>query len=104
VLSTAITFLDAAVNEVYQDAADGPDTSYSRRMPQQTRERLAGMWRLTNSGRSFSTLERYEIGLVVAGAKPLDHDVSPYQDVLACIRLRNWIVHYRPQAGLPFCR
>jgi hypothetical protein len=38
---TAITFLDAAINEVYQDAADGPDKSHSRRMLKQTRERFA---------------------------------------------------------------
>ena len=38
---TAITFLDAAINELYQDAADGPDTSDSRRMLKQTRDRFA---------------------------------------------------------------
>lgn len=58
---TAITFLDAAINKVYQDAADEPDTSYHRRMPERTRERFARMWKLTDSGGQRSIIERYEM-------------------------------------------
>src|SRR5215207_764623 len=93
---TAITFLDAAINEVYKDAADGPETSYSRRMPVQMRERFAKLWSLTNSGWR-STLERYEMGLLLADAQPLDRGTELYQDFDACVRLRNWIVHNRPE-------
>lgn len=93
---TAITFLDAAVNEVYKDAADGPDTSYGRRMPEQTRELFASVWKLTNAGWR-STIERYEMGLLLADVEPLDRGTALYQDFDACVRLRNWIVHSRPE-------
>ncbi|HJQ87411.1 MAG TPA: hypothetical protein VJ820_08125 [Propionibacteriaceae bacterium] len=54
---------------VYQDAADEPDTSYHRRMPERTAERFARMWKLTDSGQR-SVLERYEMGLLLADAEP----------------------------------
>jgi hypothetical protein len=67
---TAITFLDAAINEVFQDAADGPETSYSRRMPEQTRERFASKHR-SWARRFVPTIKRYETGLLLANAEPL---------------------------------
>jgi len=51
---------------------------------------------LTDSGQR-SVLERYEMGLLLADAEPLDRGTALYQDFDACIRLRNWIVHNRPK-------
>ena len=66
-------------------------------MPEETRDRFVSAWSLTDSGRRLSTLERFEVALLLADAEMLDRGVNPFQDAASCIQLRNWIAHYRPQ-------
>jgi hypothetical protein len=46
---------------------------------------------------TFSRLERYAMGLSPAGANLSTTRSIHWSDVLACIRSRDWIGHYRPQ-------
>lgn len=96
----ATAFLEALVNQVWQDAADTP--------PDETNTRLAGLsddavgrlrelWQGENFERSVQPLDKYRVALVCADKPPLDKGRDLYRDVQSAIRLRNALVHFKPQ-------
>jgi hypothetical protein len=93
VLASA-TFLEAMVNELYQDVAEGYDHfGVTAPLSEEVRVRMRDLWERTDGGRRASTLEKYE-SLVA-----LDHNASPYVEANILMQLRNAIVHYRPKDG-----
>lgn len=99
-IQASIAFLEAAVNELYQDAVDGHGTTgdgYLSPLPEAAVKTMAELWRGTDSEKSMNILAKYQLMLASAGSQPLDHSAIPYQDVAAAIRLRNALVHYHPE-------
>ncbi len=90
----AAAFMEAMINEVFTDAADGhgdltPLSSVNTRV-------MADWWREFDDGRG-RTLTKYQLLLTFAGKPKLDTGAEPYQSAQALIDLRNAIVHYRPE-------
>jgi hypothetical protein len=94
----AVAFLEAFINELYQDAADGTAGAADGLSPGMVRL-MAEHWRGTNSGKSISAVEKYDMARVYAGQLRSDAGRRPHQDVKALIDLRNWSVHYRPRTN-----
>lgn len=94
VMST--TFLEAVINEVLQDAADNA-AQYAKQLPAKFAARLSAVWRASDQGKKFSTLERYAVSLSLADANEMPKGEKPWQDAQLVVQLRNWMVHYRPQ-------
>lgn len=103
VLSSIIasaSFAEASINEIYQDAHDGHGLvgdGYLAPLEPRTIEALKATWLGTSEGRSLGSLERWQLLLIHAGAQPLDRGGPPYQDAQLVFRLRNALVHYKPE-------
>jgi hypothetical protein len=97
VLSAA--FLEAAVNEFFQDAHDEhlPPDGYLAPLPSTAIRAMAAVWKGTDDGRRLTTLEKWQLMLVLSGKEPLDSGREPFQPAKLVGDLRNMIVHYRPE-------
>jgi hypothetical protein len=97
VLSSIIAsaaFLEAMVNEIFQDVAEGYDHfGATAHLSEPVRARLLEVWERTDGGRRGPTLGKYE------ALAELDHESGVYKDASLLIDVRNAIVHYRPKDG-----
>ena len=93
-----VGFLEAVINELFQDVADRHD-SYIEPLDARCTEQLAGLWE-TSEGSSvadWSTLDKYQTALLCCGKEIFDKGKAPYQDARVVIRLRNTLVHFCPK-------
>lgn len=94
----SVAFLEAAINEVFQDAEDGdPWSYYLEPVGSPAIETLAAIWRGTGDGRRLQILEKWQTFLLVAGFDQLDKGADPYQQAALLIGLRNALVHYKAE-------
>jgi hypothetical protein len=91
---TAVAFLEATINELFAQAADGSLSGVNT----DATGLMANMWGLMGHGRRMmGTLDKYQLALILAKKQPFDKGGLPYQDVQLVIDLRNTLVHYVPQ-------
>jgi hypothetical protein len=94
----SVAFLEAMINELFQDAADGhaaPD-GYITPLSEECRRTMAEVWAITRGGR-VSALEKYDSLLRSAGSPLLDRKSDMVKDAEAAIDLRNRLIHFRPE-------
>lgn len=94
------TFLEAAVSELFQDAHDGHgirDDGYLAPLNAEVVAAMAGVWRETTGGRGLNPLEKWQRLLECCGRDRLTRDAAPAQDAALVIRLRNALVHFKPE-------
>ncbi|MDX8142096.1 hypothetical protein SK854_08240 [Lentzea sp. BCCO 10_0061] len=94
-VAESVMFLEAAINEMFQDAADGHHNRLIR-LGEGPIMLMAALWEATNSGH-MKTLVKYESALRFCGHPPFPYGSAPYQDVKHLVDLRNYLVHYRPE-------
>jgi hypothetical protein len=94
-VTESIAFLEAAINEIYQDAAD-EHASYVGGLDQACLRLMAGLWDATDRGR-MDVLAKFDLALLFAGQERFDRGSAPYQDAALLVRLRNYLVHYKPE-------
>jgi len=93
----AAAFVETAINEVYQDAADGQDFHVGPLSPQ-VRLALKHFWKASNDGQKYiSPLDKYDFAKLFAGHEPMDHTRNPWADASSLIAVRNWMIHYKPE-------
>ena len=95
---SAVAFLEAAVNELFQDAADG-HSSYIAPLDAHCSKLLAGLWQ-DGEGSSVSgwpILDKYQVVLLGSGKDIFDKGAPPYQAARLAIRLRNTLTRFRPE-------
>lgn len=91
-ITDSVAFVEAVVNEVAQDVADNHG-SYVSALDESVRNRIAGYW---VAGSEASTLGKYSALLEFTTGRPLDGGREPNQSMSYLIRLRNYLVHYKP--------
>lgn len=101
VLSSVIAsvgFLEAMINELFQDAFDGhtPAGAGVEPLPLEARQRMNQYWVDTRQGRT-EILDKYQALVEIVGVQRMPHGEAPYQDAATAIGLRNAIVHFRAQ-------
>ncbi|MGA8548008.1 MAG: hypothetical protein WB785_22450 [Mycobacterium sp.] len=99
-LQASVAFLEALVNEVWQDAADTPADEDNQRLAGLSRPevaRLRELWRAEGVERNLRLLDKYSVALVAADKPPLDKGREPYGSVKVAVRLRNALVHFIPE-------
>jgi hypothetical protein len=95
---SAVAFLEAAVNELYQDAHDDHQ-SYIKTLDSKVIEDMATFWAKKElKGKFVSILNKYKNALRIAGQKEFDEDQSLYQNAELVIDLRNFLTHYKPKS------
>jgi hypothetical protein len=91
----AVGFLEASINELYQDAADKLE-GYIQPLSPKAKTDLAKLWSKAQ-GRDMSILDKFQKALALAGEREFPKGRQPYQDAALVICLRNELVHYRPK-------
>jgi hypothetical protein len=104
---SSVAFLEASVNELYADAAGDSvpseilrsiGTGYAMEMPKDVRSILAILWTTERFRMTARTLEKFQVALKAAGQEQFDKGSQPYQDVALLIRLRNALIHFKPES------
>jgi hypothetical protein len=96
---SSVAFLEAAVNELFQDACDNHG-SYTGHLPERVLKSLRGFWLLSGEDQdrsSWSILDKYQAALLCSGAEVLPKAEQTYENAALLIRLRNSLVHYKPK-------
>lgn len=88
---SSVAFLEAAINELYADAADN-HLSYVQSLTHSERATLARFWQ--DGGDRQCILHKYKKALSLLSRAPLP--TVPGQDAALLIRLRNDLVHFKP--------
>lgn len=94
------TFLEATASELFQDAQDGHgvrDDGYLAPLSSEAVAAMAKVWRATKSGRYLDPLEKWQWLLECCGRARLERGAPPAQDAALVIRLRNALVHFKPE-------
>lgn len=92
IISSA-TFLEAAINEIYQDVCD-EHNNYIKPSDYDTREALKLFW---SKYERSSILRKYQFALTSSKLEPFPEKENPYADVDLAIQLRHQLVHYKPE-------
>jgi hypothetical protein len=92
VVST-VAFLEASINEFYLEAQDKDKNSLAG-LDERVLSLLAAFWEQVERG---PILHKYQIALLVAGAEQFEKGKQPYQDADHLVKLRDALVHYKPQ-------
>jgi hypothetical protein len=93
-------FLEAVVNELWHDvstSADIPNNPYLEGLDQRAVGTLRELGTKSRVERSLNVLDKYDLTLLCAGEVPIDRGRSPAQDVVALIKARNALVHFKPE-------
>ena len=96
----SVAFIEASINEVLQDIADsagGRLADSSVGFGEASVTRLRESWKGPNGLHRERTLDKYEITLSRAGCPPLDKGANPFQAAKKLIKLRNALVHFKPE-------
>jgi hypothetical protein len=91
---SAVAFLDAAINEVFDDVADH-HPGYVDPLPDECKRLMAGLWDKGMERRSF--LDKCQVALLCANSAVFDKGGPPYQDADLLYRLRNRLTHARAE-------
>jgi hypothetical protein len=95
---SSVAFMEAAINEFFQDAADNHQ-SYISPLDSDTQALMVTMWELTEDRNrsAFSVLDKYQIALTFARKEAFPKGDILYQHADLVIKLRNELVHYKPK-------
>lgn len=98
ILSSA-AFIEAAINELFQDAADDHRT-HIESLPPMNIAILSDYWQMTEQKNKshIGILDKYQLALRFCGHEPMNKGHNLYQNVDMVIKLRNTIVHYKPES------
>ena len=89
----SIASIESAINELFLEAVHKNNQFFSHLQPN-VPDLLIELW---GQAERFSILEKYQLVLAVAGKEKFNKGNSPYQEVDSAIRLRNALVHYKPE-------
>lgn len=90
---SGVAFLESSINELFLDAIDS-DPHRLKGMSNHNVELLAESWEDVKMG---STLLKYQTALLITNSREYEKGTSPYQDADLLIRLRNALLHYKPE-------
>lgn len=90
-------FLEAAINEVLQDAADDHITPKIANVAAETRRLWSAYWMGLDGGRRGKVLEKYQAALRLADCEQFDEGAEPYQSAGLLLRTRNLLLHFKPE-------
>jgi hypothetical protein len=85
--------LESSVNEFYQQAVDR-DRSALESLSDTQMKLLAELWPEIEK---LSPIRKYQVALVATGHEPMSKGQEPYRSADGLIRLRNALVHFRPE-------
>ena len=89
----AAASLESSVNELYQQAVD-KDRNALKSFSDSQMKLLAELWPEIEK---LSPMRKYQVALVVVEHEPMSQGQEPYRSADGLMRLRNALVHFRPE-------
>lgn len=89
----SIASIESGINELFLEAIHKNNQFFSHLQPN-VPDLLIELW---GQAERFKLLEKYQLVLIVAGKDKFNKGTSPYQEVDSAIRLRNALIHYKPE-------
>ena len=100
-IMSAVAFLEAFVNAIWQDASEaepGEHSHYTKGIPDAAMATMRELWTgREQAERAMSLLGKFQLALVCAGHPRMDTGAEPYQSVDTLVLLRNALVHFKPE-------
>jgi len=94
---SSVCWLETTINDLYLSAVDGSFKPPKGMDPSLSRL-LAGFWNVTEEAeKHISILEKYQVALQLANKAEFDKGTTPYQEVSDLLKLRNGLVHFKPE-------
>jgi len=87
---SAVAFLEASINELYHAVIN------REVLPPLPSERFQELWEIAD-GEKFPILKKYQVALTLADKQCFVKGTQPYQDADSLIKLRDSLVHYKPE-------
>lgn len=92
-ITLSVAALEAAINELYLEAIDKSSNSLSP-LNEDQMALLAELW---PEAEWFGLLRKYQVVLTACGKEVLSTGTEPFQSTSALIRVRNALVHFKPE-------
>lgn len=89
----AVAFLEAFVNEILKDTADG-HTGATGGLDDDAVARLAAAWDVV---KNTPVIDKYQLVRALIDSPAADMGRRPQDDVVYVVKLRNWLVHNKPR-------
>ena len=89
----SVAAIEAGINETYLTMADNVGRAVQQ-LPADKVRLLAILW---DQVEPFPTLKKYQIALVACGQRPFDPGLEPYQSAQDLTRVRNALIHFKPE-------
>ncbi|MCX5046583.1 hypothetical protein OG921_25760 [Aldersonia sp. NBC_00410] len=93
----AVAFLEAHVNELFQDAAESPPGGGTYRTQGLSDDAITLMRELWSGDVRAPVLDKYQRALVYVRQSKLAPDAEPYRSADNLMKLRNALVHFVPE-------
>lgn len=94
---SAVAFLEAMVNAVWQDAADQHINRLDG-IPENAITAMGQLWTgKEKAERMMTLLGKFQLALVLAGRDRMPDGAEPFQSARVLIELRNALVHFKPE-------
>jgi hypothetical protein len=90
---SAASYLEAAINELYLEAIDRNVNTFPTERSRLAKL-MAQVWRDVGQ---MAVLTKYQAALTLGDAAPYPKGENPYQAADGLLRLRNALVHYKPE-------
>jgi hypothetical protein len=92
-IMSAVAALEASVNELYLEVRDAePRTTDA--LDERGSELMVGLWAETER---LPILEKYQRALLFCGRPSFQRGQSPFQETDSVVKLRDNLVHYKPE-------
>lgn len=95
-ITSSVSFLEATVNEFLTDTVEHDTGELVGELDTKIKGNLALLWK-KDILRLTGTLDKYNLILSFANKKPFEKGSTTYQKVDDLIKLRNALVHYKPE-------
>lgn len=92
-ITLSIASIEATINEIFLEAVHNNKNFFSHLRPN-VPDLLCELW---GHAERFSILEKYQLILAVSEKEKFDKGIAPFQEVDSAIRLRNSLIHYKPE-------
>ena len=92
-ITLSIASVEATINELFLESIEGNKDLFQG-LPSNFHDLLSQLWETVER---FAILDKYQLVLIVAAKDKFDKGEPLYQDIDSSIRLRNALVHYKPE-------
>lgn len=90
---SSVAFLEASINELYYSACN-KDLTALPNFDLHMFDLFAQFW---EDVETYPILNKYQVALALAGKSRFDPGGSPYQEAESLVKLRDCLVHYKPE-------